>query len=72
MTTTQSRKVSDLINQLSAIEKSSASALFENDKLRSDAAHIVRKLSVELEKPEDAIALNSGQASRIHVSGCHV
>lgn len=63
MATAQSQKVSDLIKQLSAIEKSSENALFENDKLRADAAHIVRKLSVELEKPEDAILLNNCQVN---------
>ncbi|KAH8690008.1 hypothetical protein BGW36DRAFT_66188 [Talaromyces proteolyticus] len=59
MASEQSQKVSALINRLSAIEKSSSGSLFENDKLRADAAHIVRKLSVELEKPQDAILLNN-------------
>ncbi|CRG83526.1 Demethylsterigmatocystin 6-O-methyltransferase [Talaromyces islandicus] len=53
-------KVSDLIKQLSAIEKSSENGLYENDKLRSDAAHIVK-----LEKPEDVILLNNSQPAQV-------
>ncbi|PCH06272.1 Winged helix-turn-helix transcription repressor DNA-binding [Penicillium occitanis (nom. inval.)] len=56
MASSQSTRISSLIKQLSAIEQQSDGSIYENENLRTDAAHLVRKLAVALERPQEVPA----------------
>jgi regulator of replication initiation timing len=59
MTSSQSSRISSLIKELSAIEAQSNGSIYENENLRTDAAHLVRKLAVTLERPQEVVLMNS-------------
>jgi regulator of replication initiation timing len=55
MASSQSTRISSLIKQLSAIEQQSDGSIYENENLRTDAVHLVRKLAVALERPQEVV-----------------
>jgi hypothetical protein len=59
MDSSQSSRISSLIRKLSAIEQQSNGSIYENENLRTDAAHLVRKLAVALERPHEVVLMNS-------------
>ncbi|EED19057.1 hypothetical protein TSTA_023900 [Talaromyces stipitatus ATCC 10500] len=65
MASSHSSRISSLIKELSAVEQQSNGSIYENEELRTDAAHLVRKLAVALERPHEAIgkAMKSSYSS---------
>lgn len=59
MASSQSSRISSLIRELSVIEQQSNGSVYENENLRTDAAHLVRKLAVVLERPHEVVLMNS-------------
>ena len=59
MASSQPTRISSLIKQLSAIEQQADGSIYENENLRTDAAHLVRKLAVALERPQEVVLINS-------------
>lgn len=68
MTSSQSSRISSLIKELSAIEAQSHGSIYENENLRTDAAHLVRKLAVALERPQEVVLMNSSMVRWLYSS----